>query len=180
MPGGGRDGSSDARHQTGPALIHGRDAISRRQIRCGALVKGVDVGGCELSRRDPLREQNVELFEGAVLGLRKPEEGPDEREKGGCAPHESGVPAQVPGFRVHEIWLQHARDHADDVVGVAREADGLLPQAGRADFGGQGPAELAGAELEEECPWCSMSVCEDQGYYERWFGGDLQTSVRTA
>lgn len=92
----GRNGSCDAGNQTRPSLVHRRDAVPGGQIIISILVKRVDVGLCELSRWHALREEDVKLIEGAVLGLGETEECPDKSQECGRSPDKSGVSTQIP------------------------------------------------------------------------------------
>lgn len=68
------------------------------------MLEYIDFGGGELACGDALLEQQVQLGEGAALGLGQAEVGVDYAEEAGAGPEESGVVAPVPGAGVKHVY----------------------------------------------------------------------------
>ena len=97
-------------------------------------------------------EQQIQLLKRPALGFGEAEESPQEDQESRGTPDKSSVPPEVELARVHKVRLDDVGDDGDDVIRVAGEHNGLLPEARRAYLGGDGPAELADGQLEDEGP----------------------------
>lgn len=106
----------------------------------------------KLSRRSAVREQQIQLFVRPALGLRQPEEGPDEHNQRSRTPHKTSVAPQVELARVHKVWLDDLRYDSDNVVGIAGENDCLLAEARGSNLCRDSPPKLADRQLENKGP----------------------------
>jgi hypothetical protein len=114
------------------------DHLLRRRLVLDVLIVGlfglhhlvVDDNMPELSRGDPVGEQDVELGEGEPACLWETEEAPRGADDVGAQPEEGGFGAEVPAGGVDEAGADLARDEtADDIDGAAHD-DGLGSDTG--------------------------------------------------
>lgn len=145
----------------GDALIpsaHGmltlRDARLLHAVAAGLTLNNeviraerIDLHFPEITGTDLVLEEDIHIGVGEAFWLRKAKVGPEETEEIHAAPEESRFAAPVPGGRVHEARLEHAGDHAGNLIDITGQDDGLDSETGRWEFGDKGIADGSDREI---------------------------------
>lgn len=107
---------------------------------------------CKLPSFNARCEKNIQLFKGLVFGFRKPEPGPNEKDKSEKPPEEPSFPAPISCGGVQHIRVYNVAYNLGDIINDSAKADALISQTGRRYFAYDGVTYGADGYIVNELP----------------------------
>lgn len=133
----------------------------------------VDVEFFELPRLDLIGKQNVQLFIGASLALRKSEEGPKKEYQRCSSPEERSLAFPVQCSAIQEVGIDGAASDVGDIVCDSSETDTLISETSCRGLANNGIADWSDGEVVDQEPQeHHSSLCVVASYAGSIYGAD--------